>query len=191
MASENAVKNFVLVVEGINKETESIVDFKALNNLFNQMGQYYSIIHDKDYNEHGELKRLHYHFVLRCYDKIRKTTLINKIAKKMGIQHYMIQCDPCSNVRSSIRYLLHLDDPDKTLYAPFDCKTNDNEGLTLSLENAPNNYTVDSIYSIVYIAKGNRFQIAKAMGCNEYIRYEKIVKVCCDEYFRSYANTKD
>lgn len=189
---DNAVRNLSIIIEGFDTKNNKVVDFEILTDYIGSLGKYYSIIHNKDYDEKGELKRIHYHIVLNAYDKVRKTTLINKISKALEISPETITIEPIIDLNASIRYLLHLDEgEDKHLYLPFEIKTNDKYGLNLSINYMPNTLTPDSLLAIVYTAKANKFQILKAIGMEQYIKYEKVIRVCIDEFFyQSSINSK-
>ena len=70
-----------------------------------------SPLHDKDLNANGELKKAHYHIMLsfgnvKSFEQIREITeLLNcPIPQKVH------------NMRAMVRYMVHLDNPDKVQY---------------------------------------------------------------------------
>ena len=67
------------------------------------------ILHDKDLGEDGELKKPHFHWVGR-----RTPAPISTISNALGVPSNYIE--HCKSFRASIRYLPHLDDPDKYQY---------------------------------------------------------------------------
>lgn len=89
------------------------------------VNEYAYILHDRDFDENGEVKKPHYHLYIKLNGKKRCSTLYNDIIKCLGegaTQPFLIQS--CSNERSFQRYLVHADDLDKTQYQISEIKTN-------------------------------------------------------------------
>ena len=72
--------------------------------------------YETDTEEHkaGELKKAHFHFVLRCKNPRYKSGL----AKELGIDERFI--DVTSSIKGSAKYLLHFGDETKYQYSPDD-----------------------------------------------------------------------
>lgn len=68
------------------------------------------ILHDKDVEEDGTLKKPHYHFVIR-YKNARS---MKAVAEELKIAENYLQ--PCRDYKKSLRYLIHDGDPDKFPY---------------------------------------------------------------------------
>ena len=75
---------------------------------------YAYILHDSDYDLNNVLEKAHYH----VYLKFRNAHSLSSIAKQFGIAVNLVEY--CRSPRDSIRYMLHLDYPDKTLYHQSD-----------------------------------------------------------------------
>lgn len=72
--------------------------------------RYIGILHDKDIDNNGELKKPHWH-ILCCFPNDRWRS---KLSKDLGISsNYMRKCEDKNHFS---RYLLHLDDTDKFQY---------------------------------------------------------------------------
>lgn len=69
------------------------------------------ILHDKDVDEEGNIKKPHWHIVIRCKNAVWNTAL----AKELGIEDNYIQ--KCRSLKSSLKYLIHYDNPDKYQYS--------------------------------------------------------------------------
>ncbi len=67
------------------------------------------ILHDKDTDENGELKKAHWHFIIR----FRQARWSSSLANELGIDDHF---ESCKSLDSACRYLLHLDHPEKYLY---------------------------------------------------------------------------
>jgi hypothetical protein len=72
------------------------------------------ILHDRDVDENGELKKAHYHALL-MFSSMKSLTQVHAMTDQLGSK----QVEPSFDMRASARYLLHLDQPTKFRY-PFD-----------------------------------------------------------------------
>lgn len=90
----------------------------AFETLLNDASiQLCGILHDRDtYNEDsethkaGERKKEHYHLVI----ELKNPRTRNGMARELGVNKQAFE--PCESLKKSKRYLMHLDDDDKTLY---------------------------------------------------------------------------
>lgn len=93
-------------------ETESYDPAQVLSNL-DSFDQWAYILHDKDTNEDGELKKAHYHVVLRNLNDDGKpsATTIGHVASVLGISPQDIQAGQNENeargFKGAIKYLIH------------------------------------------------------------------------------------
>ncbi|MEM0173552.1 MAG: Rep family protein [Sulfolobaceae archaeon] len=190
--NNNAVRGHSIIIEARSKKTEYWLTIKDLEKVLPLLGKYSAILHDKDIilegEEKGKLKRPHYHIVLNAYDKIRKSTLLNKLSHMLKIDKETITIDRLNDKNALLRYLLHLDNPEKHLYPPFEIFTNEPEAVQLAMDYMPNTITPESIMAIVYSVKGNKFLLMKQIGIDNYCRYERAIKVIIDEYYSTREN---
>lgn len=70
------------------------------------------IVHDRDYDDDGNLKKSHVHFLI----KFQNARSLDSVAKEMQIDVNYLQ--KCSSFNSYATYLIHLDEPLKTQYLP-------------------------------------------------------------------------
>ncbi len=73
--------------------------------------KYAFILHDKDYNEKGEIKKAHYHVILN----LSNAKSISALAKELNIGANYITPTKKSYI-NGLRYLIHADDKDKYQY---------------------------------------------------------------------------
>lgn len=73
-------------------------------------------IHDLDVNEEGQRATGHIHFVYKARECRRLSTNLNEIADALGVDPLSVSVDKASSVASSVRYLIHKDDPQKHQY---------------------------------------------------------------------------
>lgn len=83
---------------------------KAMEQLKVGKHRFAAILHDKDSDENGELKKPHWHIVF-CFKYQR---FASAIAKEFGIEPNYIQ--PTKARDKALRYLIHADDCDKYQY---------------------------------------------------------------------------
>ncbi|MBR2786571.1 MAG: hypothetical protein IKD76_03655 [Clostridia bacterium] len=75
--------------------------------------KYAYILHDKDVNDNGELKKKHIHAMVK-YGGRRTLSSVQNEFFKYGLEKRF--CDTC-NERAMLRYFTHIDDPDKYQYS--------------------------------------------------------------------------
>lgn len=67
------------------------------------------MLHDRDTDSNGELKKAHWHFVIR----FKQARWSSGVAAELGIEDHF---ESVKNLDGALRYLLHIDDPDKFQY---------------------------------------------------------------------------
>lgn len=75
------------------------------------------ILHDKDINENGELKKCHIHWVGRATPRC-----LSVVSNFLGLPENDIEV--VKNFDNMVMYLIHLNDIDKFQYSPDDVETN-------------------------------------------------------------------
>lgn len=74
--------------------------------------EYAYILHDKDVDEQGELKKAHYHWLGTRSSPVALST----IAKQLGVPQNSVEF--ARSYRAFLRYMIHADDPSKFQYSP-------------------------------------------------------------------------
>lgn len=92
-----------------------------IENLLNSGWSYVGILHDKDTNLEGEIKKAHYHFVIEFDNPKLYSTVCNKLGfsfKKdkdgKGLPPYG---EPCKRFKDCAKYLVHKGTDDKYQYS--------------------------------------------------------------------------
>lgn len=88
---------------------EDLSHKKAIEYIENHYS-YASIIHDNDLNEDGTLKKSHVHIVLR-FSNYRWR---NAISQELNITPNYLE--KCKNLENALKYLVHINNPDKFQY---------------------------------------------------------------------------
>ena len=110
MADSKKYRNF----SGVIYPDSTSYDFDTVKDrIKSKFKQYAFCLHDMDVTDDGELKKPHVHWVATGDPRS-----LSACAKLLGLQEHEVEVT--KNCKSMIRYLLHLDDPDKFQYSP-DC----------------------------------------------------------------------
>lgn len=151
------------------------------------VAEYAYILHDKDTNDEGELKKPHYHVCIR-YKNPRK---ISTVARAMGIPENYVQF--CNNWKSSLKYLIHdtKDSRGKFQYSVSEIVTNndliaedlgkDGEGQVMLeiFEYIEQGHLNPYLIAKHYAKQGNRYSVVRrnwsiiAGYCNELKNYNE------------------
>ena len=153
------------------------------NQLFNlaQEKEACWIRHDQDVTEEGELKKPHYHFVI----KLKNPCTLSALAKRLEVNENMLEY--VKNVNSSLKYLIHYGDDNKFQYDPRDVSSNSdvfkNRFLDLVTKDIKESDKVLSIYEFINGVK-------KPINVNMLFKYVQKHNLW-DAYRRNYAIIKD
>jgi len=96
----------MIILYAENEEHMNILEYIEQN-----IDNYAYILHDKDFNEKGELKKPHYHVVLRFKNQLT----VSALSKKLNLPENYIEFSKKSYIYA-LRYLIHIDDEDKSQY---------------------------------------------------------------------------
>lgn len=153
------------------------------NQLFNlaQEKEACWIRHDQDVKEDGELKKPHYHFVI----KLKNPCTLSALAKRLDVNENMLEY--VKNVNSSLKYLIHYGDDNKFQYDPKEVDSNSdsfkNRFLDLVTKDIKESDKVLSIYEFINGVK-------KPINVNMLFKYVQKHNLW-DAYRRNYAIIKD
>lgn len=114
--------------------THSLRNIDAIKKNINEFPFYAYIIHDKD-----EGKSLHIHFVLNCSG----SRSIKSIGDVLDCDYQDIQI--AKRPRSCIRYLVHIDNPDKFRYEKDNIVSNNIDRVNYYFDNI--NHSIKFLYS--------------------------------------------
>ena len=175
---------FNIVIESVDKQHERILQISDILDVLKIIcEEYYLIRHYADLNENGELKREHYHAVIRLSKRIRKMTLIKLLSEALNISSNMISCEILYNKRAAIRYLIHLDNPEKYQYEELNIFTNNDSALFNILHYDISNLDTEQLIDIVKNCKGDKLEIMRVLGLKTYNQYWRMVEIITREIF--------
>lgn len=153
----------MLILYPDNKE-HNLAILQLLSDDFPAVG----IIHDKDVytsdsENHmaGELKKKHWHFVLR----FSNARFLSSVAKSLGIEERFIQ--KSNSFVDAVQYLTHINDPDKFQYNSSELKGSFVSEALKVLDNRPIEKKVSSILNFIDNHRGK-------------LTTKQLVQWCCD-----------
>ena len=76
--------------------------------------------HDRDLDEKGEVKKAHWHVVVISEKREWQTAF----SKRLGLENRFVQHPLSTEPNGAVRYLTHMDDPDKAQYTREEIETN-------------------------------------------------------------------
>ena len=168
-------KTWNLSIEAFNNETNEydLTLEQAVNKIKHEAHYYFAINHDKDTTKDGEIRRNHYHIVLKLKSKRTKDGLLKRFASLLEINKTRISAQITKSQELMIRYLLHLDNKDKHQYAPDTVLTNRTDILNLALKGEIEiaDLTAESLILTVEKFGGNKLKIMSEIGLKNYQRF--------------------
>ena len=175
--------NFVIVLNAPkDRDFTEFYDF-FMNTLkaYNSNFDFYSILHDSDIKDNGELKTLHYHIVISFKNgfRTRCATILNLFDDDTRL---CISIQLCVNLISSIRYLIHLDNETKFKYSRDLISTNNNRMLSNYLEGNTEleNLCASELICICKELEYSRMKILDYIGLNNFNKYYKVIDMICN-----------
>ena len=97
------------VYKGLILYSEDSTHLNAMS-IIEQQYEYKAILHDKDIDENGELKKPHFHYIVKMPSSSPNSTLANNL----GISENYVQC--IHTLKGAYNYLTHKFNPEKFQY---------------------------------------------------------------------------
>lgn len=149
-----------------------------INNYFSLLKDEYKfvamILHDEDLDNDKDRKTIHMHVCLETH-RTRKESLINSLTELLGLPKNCISAQKCISERGYCRYLIHLDEDDKSYhYPPFLVKTNDSGYYLSFLTDRVENIYEEKLIEIVREERTTA-KILLKIGLDNYRKYSKII----------------
>lgn len=148
--------------------SEDDTHIKALEYIKNNYENYAFIVHDKDLNNNGELKKSHTHIVL----EFNNARWSSSLAEELGITPNYLQ--NCKNFEKALDYLIHFNDDTKYQYDISEVKGN----LKKQLIKQMNSFNKDENEIVK--------EIIEMINNSDLIDVSTFVKIMCDWGYYSY-----
>lgn len=134
-----------------------------------------SPLHDKDINANNELKKPHWHILL-MFGGVKSYEQVKDITDKLNAPIP----ERCHNAKSMVRYMAHIDNPDKAQYSVSDIVGHG--GVDLSELLRPSSSERYSIIGdmILYINKNNVTEFKDLMDYAREYKFDSWFPLLCD-----------
>lgn len=175
--SDTITKDFAVVIHYPFREGGTQVDIKkSVDELVPFLFSSYAyIVHDKDVEDDGMPKPIHIHLVGISAKRTRLSTMVNVISSRLAIARECVSVMPCLNFHHAIRYLTHMDNPEKFQY--------DNKGVVSSADGFYEKYviadidslTADDLIAVIQESDGDYVKICRAIGLKAFNTYNRSI----------------
>lgn len=133
-----------------------------------------SPLHDSDIdNETGEVKKAHYHVLLKFEGKKSLDNVSSLVAKFGGVG-----CKVVQSARGYARYLCHLDNPEKAQYSPEDVQAFAGADYYAEIENPTDKY--QAIREMIQFCADNKIVVYADLLDYASVHREDWFRVLCD-----------
>lgn len=177
-------KRFNIVIMKNDKKENPLNEQLLINWLRAYCKLFALILHDKDINELGEIKKPHYHIYIYLHKRNRYTYPINQLSKLLNIEKNRIQIEYTDSELLSIQYLVHKNNKNKYQYSIKQINTNNIEYIENMINGNDNIIlTTKQLIKIVENNFTNKLNIIKEIGIGNYTKYIHAINALI-EYFR-------
>lgn len=138
--------------------------------------EYGIICHDRDFNDDGSRKILHAHLVFTLKKRVRKGTLVNRVAGFFQVNKPSVVIESYSSFVGSFQYLIHYHNPDKAQYDSSEIISNFDEDEIASIleEKSSSLPDFEALYAIVQNSPMLQ-DVIKSVGIGVYQRYRATI----------------
>lgn len=141
--------------------------------------KYWLAVHDCDKNEDGTPKRPHLHVVVHLGVSRRKyLQIISELSDWTMLSSDAFSAEPVNNLEGCLRYLIHLDNPEKFQYPSNVVQTNASETFSCAISTVE----VYSASNLIALCENNNFDkiaILRSLGLERYQRYRSAITDIC------------
>ena len=173
---------FAYVIETEDKINNKIVSLSMIEDYFKTLvtrgicSFYACILHDRDFNADGEIKRPHIHIVFELSFSRADSAIAKDLAKELMININIISYAVALNWCSSIRYLTHLDNPEKYQYLKSDIHTNEEDSYSAFVNQM--DFMELDIQSLINIVNSSKsvIEVYSIIGIKNATKYRWLIK---------------
>lgn len=181
--NEARLRRFSCVIEAKPNEgvkAHEIMTFGELETCCKELAQqlpsyYWAVLHDQDVTEEGEMKRPHIHLVLETSTRHTFLGVLRSVCSAFLVDETRVSVRECRQQPMMIRYLMHMDDPDKTPYNPFDVVTDDPSTLNQAITSPSQELTLDDLVKAIE-KTDNPLDLARRIGLKNFKQYQRVIQ---------------
>lgn len=184
---------YSIVLEKYDQEQKNEIINNSLENAFKAICDLYAFInHNKDTKENGEPEREHIQAYVELKNRTYATTLLKRLTYLLNINENRIglRTRKRDDRIANIQYLIHLNDPEKHQYAPFEIITNNKKLVNGILVNEVTELTAKTLIQIIERNNRNKRKIMLEIGLKQYTKYFRIIKDIIEDHW-SYKEDKE
>lgn len=134
-----------------------------------------SPLHDKDKNATGETKKAHWH-VLLMFGGVKSYEQVLEITQQLNCP----RPERCHNAKAMVRYMAHMDNPEKAQYSPSDIKAHGGVDLAELLRpSSSERYTIIS-EMISYVKREKVIEFQDLMDYAQENEFDTWFPLLCD-----------
>lgn len=184
---------YSIVLEKYDQEKKNEIINNSLENALKAICDLYAFInHDKDTKDNGEPEREHIQAYIELKNRSYAKTLLKRLSYLLNINENRIglRTRKRDDRIANIQYLIHLNDPEKHQYAPFEIITNNRELIDGILVNEITELTAKSLLEIINRHKRDKRKIMLEIGLKQYNKYFRIIQDICEKQW-DYMDAKE
>lgn len=180
---EARLRRFACVIEAQPHEgvkAHEIMTYGELETCCKELAQqlpchYWAILHDNDFNEDGEMKKPHIHLVIECNTRHTFLGALRAISGAFLVDQDRVSVRECRQQPMMIRYLMHMDDPEKTPYCAFDVVTDDPATLNQAITSPTTDLTIDELISAI-TKSDTPLDLIRRIGLKNFKTYQRVIQ---------------
>lgn len=170
---------YSIVFEKYDIEKKNEIINNSLENVLKSICDLYAFInHDKDIKDNGENDREHIQCYVELKNRTYSKTLLKRLAYLLKINENRIglRTRKRDDRIANIQYLIHLNDPEKYQYAPFEILTNNRKLIDGILTNEVTELTAKTLLEIIDRHRSNKREIMLEIGLQAYNKYFRVIQ---------------
>ena len=143
---------------------------------------YYACVHDKDKDDHGNLKRCHMHIVICSMKRLRVKQVIRYFEDIAQTNFENVRVEEVLSLVYSVQYLLHINDVNKYQYTREELLTNQSDNADAMLIETPktNELTTQTLMDLIFNANCSRVELINSIGIGKYQHYRQTINDLID-----------
>lgn len=181
----NSGKNIAVVIQLTkDNEKEVLTRLKAKASLLFGLGRFAHILHDKDVLEANEKKGNHIHLVLLAEKAMSSNNWLKHFSELLGVEISAVSVEMLGSEKKMLRYLRHLDDPNKHQYDASEVITNMPDRCKAAWEASSGFVTNPTLEQLETAAKQGARGLYNLVGMNGFNKAMKVLETISHEESR-------
>lgn len=141
-------------------------------------------------NAIAKVSRPHFHIVARSYSRTYFNPIKKKIMQLFSLSENVVTVDKVLSLTGSLRYLIHLDNPEKHQYDINKIITNNTSWLYSNMKISEESYT-EYLIQAMDESNGDYRELLRILGLNVCKKYHSVIYMYYRTYFRDGIHLKE